>query len=413
MLSISFAASLITCFIIPPDTAYLDYVDFKTIACLFSILAVVGALRNIGAFEAGARALVSRFSTCRAAVCALVCATLVISMFATNDMALIMLLPLAAATLLRAGWAYAIPFTFVMQNLAANLGGMILPFGNPQNLYLFEWFHMQFSEFVRAMSVPFAVSVLLIGVCCVVGLRPRSGKTFAAVSGNVRQAATGVSREFHLTKRVLAYAGLLALTILAVFRIVPYGISTAVVFVALLMLDRKALHNLDFTLLATFVCFFVFAGNMARIPAVDVVLSQLMGQWPLLTSVLASQIISNVPAAVLLSHFTDACQVLLIGVNIGGAGTLVGSLASLITFQHYASLRKEVARCGNGGAGALRESAAVARLPEADARVSEGIESAGSAQLSSLGRFFALFSAYNFGFLLVLVVVSSFSGIWI
>ena len=158
VLLVSALAAAATMLVVPPDASYLGYFDLKTLACLFGILALVGALRNAGVFEATARAMVARFSTCRAAVAAIVGITLVLSMIATNDMALIMMLPLCAATLLKAGWERALPFAFIMQSLAANLGGMIVPFGNPQNLYLFERFDIPLTDFLATMALPFAVS---------------------------------------------------------------------------------------------------------------------------------------------------------------------------------------------------------------------------------------------------------------
>ena len=176
VLVVSALAALATVPFVPPDEAYLGYFDVKTLACLFGILAVVGALRGIGLFEHAARLIVARFVTCRSAVAALVGSTLVLSMFATNDLALIMMLPLSAATLLKAGWERSLPFALIMQNLAANLGGMILPFGNPQNLYLYERFSIPLGDFLSVMAVPFAVSVVLIALCCVLFAKPEPPK---------------------------------------------------------------------------------------------------------------------------------------------------------------------------------------------------------------------------------------------
>ena len=176
VLVVSALAALATVAFVPPDEAYLGYFDVKTLACLFGILAVVGALRGIGLFEHAARLIVARFFTCRSAVAALVGSTLVLSMFSTNDLALIMMLPLSAATLLKAGWERSLPFAFIMQNLAANLGGMILPFGNPQNLYLYERFSIPLGDFLSSMALPFAVSVVLIALCCVLFAKPEPPK---------------------------------------------------------------------------------------------------------------------------------------------------------------------------------------------------------------------------------------------
>lgn len=341
VLVVSAVAALATVPFVPPDAAYLGYFDLKTLACLFGILALVGALRNVGLFESAARAAVSRFATRRSAVGALVAATLVLSMVATNDMALIMMLPLSAATLLKAGWDDTLPFAFVMQSLAANLGGMILPFGNPQNLYLFERYAIPFNEFLATMALPFAVSVLLIALCCIVFVKPDLA---CAPTPHENEPALEPSGAAARKGRAFVYLVLLAVVIAAVFRLVPYVAALALVVATLAVLDRQALRATDFGLLLTFACFFVFAGNMARIPAVGEFFSHLMGQSALFVSAGASQIISNVPAAVLLSHFTTDFHALLVGVNIGGAGTLVASLASLITFNQYRAVRASFPR---------------------------------------------------------------------
>lgn len=379
VLAVSAVAALATVPFVPPDAAYLGYFDLKTLACLFSILALVGALRTVGAFEAVARRAVARFATCRAAVAVLVAATLLVSMVATNDMALIMLLPLSVATLLKAGWERALPFTFIMQNLAANLGGMILPFGNPQNLYLFERFAIPPADFVATMALPFGVSVLLIGVCCAMFVKPIPAcvPSAPAEAGAAEAAATPgapFAPVSHRRARAALYAALLALVIASVFRLVPYPVALGAVIGALAILDRPALRATDFGLLLTFACFFVFAGNMARIPAVEAVLSHAMQHSALLVSAGASQIISNVPAAVLLSHFATDYHALLVGVNIGGAGTLVASLASLITFNHYRTVR-----------------ASFPRRPELARQTSR--------------TFLAAFTAYNVAFLAILLAV--------
>lgn len=416
VLCVSAAAAAVSMVLVPPDAAYAGYLDVRTIICLFCILAVAGALRNMGAFERAARAMVARFSTPRSAVLALVGATMLLSMFATNDMALIMMLPLAAAALIRAGWVSLIPFAFVMLGLTANLGGMIMPFGNPQNLYLYSYYALDVAGFLRALAVPFAVSMLLVVGCCAVRLRTRAvaavalgarrtgdarGTDDGVVRGDAAGAGTGTgapeaenarsavaavanggtraaagTAERPLDKRRLAVLlVLLGVTIASVLRVVPAVTALAAVVAVLAVIDRRALRQVDYALLLTFVCFFVFAGNLARIPAVNDVVGGLMGSYPLLVSAGLSQVISNVPAAVLLSHFTDAWQPLLVGVNIGGAGTLVGSLASLITLQHFTS---------------------AARL--SSVRAAGGL---------ATGRFLAIFFAYNVAFLAILLLVSS------
>lgn len=350
VLAVSFVCAVVTVVFVPPDAQYAGYFDWKTLACLFGILTLVEALRNAGAFQSAARSFVRRFHGCRSTILALVASTAIISMFATNDMALVMMLPLSAITLGVAGWESRLRFTFIMQGLAANLGGMIMPFGNPQNLYLFEYFDFGLLEFLRTMALPFAASMLLVFACVMVklphGVKPRPAKS--AKSG--QRSADLLAREesplpFHVhlqpKKRIAVYLVLLALVLAAVFRILPFWLPLMCVFVGLLLLDDRALKAADFGLLLTFVCFFVFAGNMARIPAVEVLLTGMLDSSTLLTSVAFSQVISNVPAAILLAQFCQSSHALLVGVNVGGAGTLVASLASLITFGQFRRARSE------------------------------------------------------------------------
>ncbi len=312
------------------------------------MLAIIGALRRMGVFETVARLAVQQFSGNRLITAgALVGVTALLSMVATNDVALLMMLPLAAAVLLRSQWARLVPAVFVLQGLAANLCGMIIPFGNPQNLYLYSYYDLRLGEFLSAMALPFAVSCLFIAMAT--GLLCRREKAGAANS-DLDDAAHAESSPRTLSIAPVAfssvrlgiYSALFLLVIAGVFRLVPTALMTAVILAFLLAMDRTALRQVDYPLLLTFLCFFVFAGNMARIPAVVQGIEGLMAQSGLMASALLSQVISNVPAAVLLSHFTDGWQALLVGVNIGGAGTPVGSLASLIVLQQFLTLRRSL-----------------------------------------------------------------------
>ena len=367
MLVVAAVAAAASALAVPPDEAYLGYFDWKTLGCLFCVLAVASALRLMGAFDRAARAVITRFRRPGPLALALVLTTAALSCVATNDMALIMMLPLSAATLMGANLPRLVAPVFVLQSLAANLCGMIVPFGNPQNLYLYSYYGLGLGDFLAAMALPFALSTAGI-VACTWWLCGQSN------GGSDRDDTRSLAVPMPLSRRRLAiYGALVALTLLAVFHIVPVAAAVAVVAAALAALDRRALVAVDWGLLATFACFFVFAGNMARVPEVSAWLSPLMADHGLLVSAGLSQIISNVPAAVLLSHFTGAWQPLLVGVNIGGAGTLVGSLASLITLQHFTSVRKIFPRA--------------AALPEL-----------------STGRFLVLFSVLNFGFLAILLI---------
>ena len=317
---IAFAAAAVTALFVPPDRKYAEYFDFKTLSCLFCVLAVVCALKNINFFYMLAKKIVHCFKNVRMSVLALVYITFIGSMLIANDMALLTFLPLGSIVINATGKKKYLAFTFIMQNIAANLGGMLTPFGNPQNLYLYTKFNIPNAEFVAIMAPPFA----LITVCCVVFVKaePLEKKKKKIVLNPVR---------------TVLYLCLFALAIAIVFRGVPYAVGLVIIPAVLLAADPKALKAVDYPLLFTFVFFFVFSGNMARIPAVRNFFSFLLSKSTLVFSALSCQFISNVPSAILLSQFTDNYRDLLVGVNVGGVGTLIASLASLITFREYAN----------------------------------------------------------------------------
>ncbi|MBO5009434.1 MAG: citrate transporter [Clostridia bacterium] len=314
--------ALITAFIIPPDRKYLDYFDFKTLTCLFCVLAVVCALRNIRFFYTMAKAIVRKFRTAKSAILALVYITFIGSMLIANDMALLTFLPLGYFVLHTTGMEKHLAFTYIMQNIAANLGGMLTPFGNPQNLYLYSKFNIPDAEFVSIMFLPFIISIILITVCCLVFVKSEP------LVIEEKAASLPIAR-------TVTYLILFVYSILIVFKFIPYWTGLIIIPLAILLLDRVALLQVDYGLLLTFVFFFIFAGNMSRIDIVRDFFSYLLEQNTLIFSALSCQVISNVPSAILLSQFTENYRELLLGVNIGGAGTLIASLASLITFKEY------------------------------------------------------------------------------
>lgn len=352
VMCIAFVAAVITSFIIPVDKEYINYFDYKTLTCLFCVLAVVCALKNINFFYMLARKVVQLFKNARISILALVYITFIGSMLIANDMALLTFLPLGYLVLTTTGKEKYMAFTFIMQNIAANLGGMLTPFGNPQNLYLYSKFEIPTPEFMGIMAPPFALSVILITACCFIFVKPESlSLSDEKISLN--------------PPKTVIYLMLFALSIVIVFRGIPYWIGLIIIPIALLFMDRKALVMVDYGLLFTFVFFFIFAGNMARIDVVRELFSKLLENSTLLFSVISCQFISNVPSAILLSQFTGNYADLLVGVNIGGAGTLIASLASLITFREY-----------------------VKHNPR------------------KTGYYILMFSLFNFGFLIILTVFS-------
>ena len=349
---IAMLAAAVTCFFVPPDKAYLGYFDVKTLTCLFCVLAVVCALKNINFFYILAKKLIQVFRNARVCILALVYITFIGSMLIANDMALLTFLPLGTYVMTTTGKGKYMAFTFIMQNIAANLGGMLTPFGNPQNLYLYTKFQIPTMEFMGIMAAPFALAILLITLCCILFVKPEPFEL------KDEKISLPVGRS-------VAYLLLFVLAIAIVFRGIPYGVGLVVIPAVLLFMDRKALKMVDYPLLMTFVFFFIFSGNMARIEGVRSVFSYLLEKNTLLVSVLSCQVISNVPSAILLSQFTENYKQLLLGVNIGGVGTLIASLASLITFREYSKHNK-----------------------------------------GKTGYYILLFSAFNFAFLIVLAAFS-------
>ncbi len=322
VMCIAFVVAVITSVIVPVDRQYIGYFDFKTLTCLFCVLAVVCALKNIKFFYILADKIVRVFKNAKICVLALVYITFIGSMLIANDMALLTFLPLGYFVLTAASKRKYMAFTFIMQNIAANLGGMLTPFGNPQNLYLYSKYNIPNLEFISIMALPFLFSIIIITVCCLIFVKSEPLK--------LKDEAMLLNK-----KRTALYLTLFALSIVIVFRVIPYWVGLIIIPTVLLVFDRKALKSVDYGLLFTFVFFFIFAGNMARIDIVRDLFSSLLNKNTLLVSIASCQFISNVPSAILLSQFTENYKDLLVGVNIGGVGTLISSLASLITFREY------------------------------------------------------------------------------
>ena len=321
-------AALITCFLVPPDKEYPGYFNWMTLSCLFLTLAVVCALRNIKFFTILARKLVTFAGNLRALFLLLIVITFLGSMVIANDMALITFLPLGYYALSVAKQEKYMAYLFVLQNISANLGGMLTPFGNPQNLYIYAYFHIPTAEFCKIMFPSFALAVTLLILACL----------------PVKTVKFSITEEFPEKlnrKKALLYCILFLITVMIVFRWIPFWLGLILIPAILFFTERDALFMVDYGLLGTFFFFFIFAGNLARIDVVNRVISQLLQKDTLLVSVLSCQFISNVPSAILLSKFTTDYAPLLIGVNVGGTGTLIASLASLITFSEFRILYPE------------------------------------------------------------------------
>ena len=325
VLVIAAIAAVVSMFFVPPTMAYIDYIDVRVLCLLFSLMAVVAGFQSCHVFEALAQKMLAGEKKLRTIGWVLVALPFFTSMLITNDVALITFVPFTMLVLKMVGAEKEAALIVVLQTVAANLGSMATPFGNPQNLYLYANYNMTGSEFFGTVLPLTLVSLVALWFCGYM------------VSGHGIQVNFSGKACIHNKVKLGVYVVLFILCLLAVLRIAPYWAVTAMVAIALLVLDRKLLLKVDYALLLTFICFFIFAGNMGEISAVQNFLAGIMEKNTLLTAALSSQVISNVPAAVLLSEFTENGRALLVGVNIGGLGTPIASLASLISLKLYSA----------------------------------------------------------------------------
>lgn len=400
VLVVAIVLAIISCAAVPPDAAYAKYVDLRTIGMLFSLMTIMAGLSRLGVFRIACRHLLSAVRGPRRLALALTLLAFFSSMLITNDVALVTFVPFALLALRTLDSPRHACFTVVMMTIAANLGSMLTPIGNPQNLYLYSASHMRIDEFVLLM-LPYAVAalVLLVGAIAFFGRIPEHAKEKAARSvdaGNPASSSEDGSADSPATcgeadnaasatdanetpqlasdaddpapspLRVLPWAALFVLALLSVAHILPYQAIVAVTIVVALAADRRALLHVDYALLFTFIAFFVFVGNVGRIEVVNAALAQLIDGHELAVSVIASQVLSNVPAAILLSGFTSNFAALIVGTNLGGLGTLIASMASLISYKQVALV-----------------------LPR------------------EKGRYFMLFTVWNIAFLAVLAVLAA------
>ena len=314
--------TLLSILLVPIDQYYLNYIDYKTLSSLFLMLLVLAGLSRLQVFHYLSTQLIKHLKNTQALVAALIFITFFFSLFIANDMALLTFLPLALITLKEAEKEEYLIFTIIMQNIAANLGGMLTPFGNPQNLYLYTYFSIPTLEFLQIMFWPFLFAILLISIFCLF----------------IPKTPIRLSQKpplFVDWPRIIRYLLLGIVVVLSIFRILDYRIVSIILLLYFIVFDRKSLLQIDYFLLLTFACFFIFSGNFARIELINTLASRLMEWNTYITAILSCQIMSNVPTAIFLSKFTVDYHDLLLAVNIGGVGTLISSLASLISFRIY------------------------------------------------------------------------------
>lgn len=338
ILFISGVLAVISCFIVKPDMQYLGYINVRVLAILFSLMLIVAALGHIGTFDVLTNNLLARVKSYKGISLLMSLLAFFLSMFLTNDVSLVTLVPFAIMVLAPFGENRKLMYTLIIMTVAANLGSMFTPIGNPQNLYLYDTYKIPLPDFLLLMLPYSALSLAII-----VAL------TFILVRGSAVMPDAGKQSVKHLSvAKLIIYFALFIVNILTVIGLVHFLISLAVTVIAMIIMDRKTFKKADYNLLLTFVFFFVLIGNIGRIDAITGALSGLVSDYPVPAAILSSQIISNVPAAMLLSAFTDDGRSLVIGTNLGGLGTIIASMASLITYRFHSSFAKEQEEKGKG-----------------------------------------------------------------
>lgn len=325
--SIALILAVASMVVVPPSKKYIDYIDYKVIVLLFCLMAVVAGMQKLGVFSWLGKKLTSCVSKRRYLNLILVLLCFFSSMLITNDVALITFVPFTIVVYAAIEDEGSLITLIVLETIAANVGSVLTPIGNPQNLFLFSLSKMDVGDFVMLMLPLAAVSLIVLVIMTLM-----TGNN--AVESNVKPAEEEKGNSF-LNVRFFVYAVLFVVCLLNVFHVIPYYVVLLLVLIGIVLMDYKLLLKVDYILLLTFICFFIFVGNMKEIESVSSFLKSIVDGKEVLTGVVASQVISNVPAAMLLSGFTDKYEALLYGTNIGGMGTLIASMASLISYKFY------------------------------------------------------------------------------
>lgn len=330
VLIVAFVLALISTFFVTPDKQYFEYIDFRTLGILFSLMALIAGFQSMGVFEEISRKLLNKVKSIRQLVVTLTLLCFFFSMIITNDVALITFVPFTFVLFDMLGQdaekKWLIPVT-ILQTVAANLGSMLTPIGNPQNLYLYGKSGMAFEEFICLILPYVSLSFLMLLVSSFIIGTIGNKKISVSLTQNNKEKSTC---------KVMMYVILFCVCILSVLRVISVGIAFVVTLCTIIVFDRKVLKKVDYSLLLTFVGFFIFIGNMGRIPVFSSLLQEYISGNEVIISVLASQCVSNVPTALLLSNFTSDIPALIIGTNLGGLGTLIASMASLISYKFIA-----------------------------------------------------------------------------
>lgn len=329
----SFFLAVASAFIVPPSLEYLHYLDWHVLSLLLSLMLVVAGLKQAGVFYKLVDVLLKKIRNTRALSVTLTMVCFFSSMFITNDVALITFVPLTILLLEQAEKERLLIPLIVLETIAANLGSMLTPMGNPQNLYLYSLAEMSTMQFLRLMCIPALCSLVLL-----------FGSTIFIKAEPLVNCSVASQPKFQW-KQCISWLLLFTVCLLTVTHVLHFAVTLGIVLFAVLMIDRGLFRDADYGLLLTFAFFFIFVGNIKSIPAVSEALSMLIGGQEMMAGILLSQVISNVPAAMLLSGFTEQYSQLILGVNLGGLGTLIASMASLISYKAYSGLENASKSC--------------------------------------------------------------------
>lgn len=325
----SFTMAAVSAFFVKPGPEYAAYIDWRVLGILLSLMIVMAGFQTNGIFDRIGAGLLKRTGNTAELTGVLVFLCFFSSMLITNDVALLTFAPFAVATLQKCRQERLMVLVLVLQTIAANLGSMFTPIGNPQNLYLFHHAGMEMGEFLILM-LPYTAASGIFLLLVIFVLSARKMKITMVECPKLPADRMGTGR------KNAVYLLFFVLSLLVVVRILPFYPVLIVILATVFFMDREVLKKVDYFLVLTFICFFIFTGNIGNIPVVKDALEGLVEGREVLTGILASQVVSNVPAALLLSGFTGNYRELLLGVNLGGLGTLIASMASLITYKIYA-----------------------------------------------------------------------------
>lgn len=324
VLCIALGLAVLSVFWQPVDREYLEYIDWDTLMLLFCLMAAMAGFQRLGVFQRIGDALLAAVTNTRSLLLILCFLPFFFSMFITNDVALITFVPFGMIVLQMCGKEkLVIPFV-VLQTIAANMGSSLTPIGNPQNLYLYSKSGAKVGDFLLWM-LPYT---LVTGICIWLAVLFQK-KEQVDYKPEKSGAVWGKKRKFYF----ISYAVLFLFCLLSVAKVLPPLVLFLMVLAFFLVADRKILWCIDYALLGTFIGFFIFIGNLGRLPAFRDFFAGILTGHETLAGVISSQVISNVPAALLLSGFTDKWESLVVGTNLGGLGTLIASMASLISYK--------------------------------------------------------------------------------